>query len=739
MRVLSMRFAVPWILTVLLVASAVPFTAGTASACAASPPCGYIFPLITLEPEGGATPRDLPKSGDVSIPVKLTFSFDAGNEGYSVTRPDDKITVTFEFPRKPAWANMSVEPAAIDIPVNDPRYLKPDAADTNNPKLHFEYQTSFTLTLRQVPDGQPVLQDGFETARLLLYAKSNEAKTGLYKAAYAIKEFRVRPEGAIHESDLAPAEGGPVIVDYKPTPVEPLTRDAGLVQFTFKPGAAEVTPWTPFPFTLEATVAGAAAPLTLAYSLVDESGRVAYTSGPRHAPAGTLQAALTVPGVGKHWLLAYAEAPAGSVSPAPSFAAFPVVLEPSRDAKLVAMPAKYKASYGELVTEVSGKPDPTQQYVKWIPFRVEEGATSAQVDITLDTRGAPASPAMGPANLYVQVLNPDGGELAQKSVDFLNPKQTLRIAALPGAGVYHVKVFGFGAGLAGVAGAFYSVDIAANYELPPVAVLQDSPEEARIGDLAFTFSAPADGWQPWTPTPVALAAAAADGTAWSLKGARVSLGVLDPQGGLVYASTPRAVSGVASPDVRVTLMHAGPQFLVAYVAPQVAGGFALQGMPLLLPVVAGATDAAEFTYPASFGFDYEDFAPAGVSQQTPFTQAYAFRILEGAGSDTTAWSLPTAGGSWTFVDASGKDLGNQFPTGPGEYWLIVKSHGPAGQSHAFKADLEYSVAPTEPNPLAKALDVEVPSDEGLFGLPAVGALGVLAVLALVGAAAWRRR
>jgi hypothetical protein len=195
---------------------------------------------------------------------------------------------------------MSVEPPQIPVPI-EPQYLQPDTSDPTNPGASYVYTAKITISFSA--KSQPVLADGTDYAKLLVFAKSTES--GLYKSGYGIKELRVAPAGAVHESDVASSRPKFTPIDVPPQAIPAMKRE--------QPGlAVAVTPppsvalWTPQAWQIAASKPG-----TLSATLLDETGAVVYASGPRDSADGKLALNLTMPDVGRFLLAVHAESRSG--------------------------------------------------------------------------------------------------------------------------------------------------------------------------------------------------------------------------------------------------------------------------------------------------------------------------------------------------------------------------------------------------------------------------------------------
>src|SRR5882672_8835272 len=102
-----------FLLALLMVVPALGALLPTAQACASSGigaagsvPCGKIYPTILVTAEGSPGAFALKRGATLDVPLTVTYRFDALNDGYSVVPPTDPVKISFEFPRKPSWADM---------------------------------------------------------------------------------------------------------------------------------------------------------------------------------------------------------------------------------------------------------------------------------------------------------------------------------------------------------------------------------------------------------------------------------------------------------------------------------------------------------------------------------------------------------------------------------------------------------------------------------------------------------
>ncbi|HEX2022084.1 MAG TPA: hypothetical protein VHH36_05180 [Candidatus Thermoplasmatota archaeon] len=511
----------------LLVALALlaPLVAAPADACGV--PCGRIYPSILMSVEGQAPGQvyNVTQGVPLTLEATLTFRFDAGTEGYTAPDPNNPIVVTFEFPRKPKWAELSVEPDRIPIPVTDPRYLKPGTPDPSAPpELTYEYATKVAVTA--LVTDRAVLRDGFDFGKLLVFAKSTES--GLYQAGYGIKEIRVAPEGAVHESDVA---GERDVFEAKPLP--PLVvpeAGASVAGLSASVAAAgEAAWWQPTALAVDVTPVDG----EMVLALHDERGALVAQAGPLDAALGeaTLQATFVEPGL--HTLTV-------TLLPQDGTAAPPVTIPiPFRVGDEAAEGWQYPKAYRVATQEIVPAPqaatqDPNGQFERDVPFFAYESAQSMSAAVSLVTPGLPSDRAL--ANVQFSVHDPDGRMLQAGSVDPANPSRSIRITALPGDGWYVLRARG--AGLPAGAAIQARVEIA--YPANPVARAHaDGVADATGGALALggrNLTLPVADARVWSPTPFAPGIEG--------ESVRYHLTVFDGDGTLAYATGAR--TGAAS-------------------------------------------------------------------------------------------------------------------------------------------------------------------------------------------------
>lgn len=713
-------------------AAALPEGPLDASAPACGVPCGYIYPLILLTVEGKNEPRALAAGESLTIPATITYRFDVVNEGFTVPDPQQPIVITFEYPKKPEWATLSVEPAQIEVPIQ-PQYIQPDASDPQNLQGQYVFVTDIAITV--AAPGQAVLADGFDYAKLLVFAKSTES--GLYKAGYGIKELRMQPEGAVHASELASAPAR-VVADVAPATFEASTLRAPGVTLTLTPPAGPVLAWESAEFELVAEASAPdALPLGIVATLLDESGVAHYSTGLRTPQDGRLALSLTLPGVGMHTLAVLVAPPPGGVAALATQAfAFPLLVAPPAGADAVRMPEAFVAGFSELVTGASGSAEPLAQFTKDLAFPVLPGSSGATVALALRTDGAPPLPT-GPGSVSFQLLDPEGAVVLQGGADSANAAREYDAGALPGQGLYRLRVSGAGVPFVTAFDAMVTV----SYDDPPVAdVAQDGVADAvlspvAIGAVSVTIAQP-DAIAPWVAAPLAFSLAGFDGAAVSY-----SATIVDSAGALVYSSHFRVGDPVGF-AVPFLAPAPGDYTALLFVQPGSSGVRGFEGTVLAFPLRAGTPDAATTTLPATL--ELADAGTVAAHSSTSVAMQQRVRVLDGASPiAVSVGALPRPGGAILVraLDADGnvaaEASGAQASLdglAPGEYVVQVVIDT-AGET-AFEAALSasYATPPVLENPLFPAGEAPAPRSF----LPAPASALVFAALAAVALAGSRR-
>ena len=698
-----MGIRVPLVLLLLLAA---PLVAPPASACAAIP-CGRIYPLILIQTEQKTgTLHDLASGAPLTVAATVTYTFDAAKDGYTPIAPNEPITISFEFPRKPGWAEIAVEPARIDVPVNDPTKFSADPADPANPKLVFTHTVPITVTVQLT--GQAVLKDGFDYHKLLVFAKSSES--GIFQSGYGIKEIRVVPEGALHEADVA---GTRDVYATVPLPadvaLEGATRSFGGTTVTLAPPARAAW-WQPQPFELRVDPAPQGKLLAAVH---DETGALVAQSALLDGAEGVAAFNVTLVRPGLHTatltVLPDGGAAALPVTYALDFRAGDLSAEGFEFPKtmLVALSEAFPAPVGS-----PGGDDPRDaltQFERDVPFYAFETAQSVTVGVGV--KGAAPTPLVGgPGNLQFSVLDPEGKLLQTSSVDPANPTKGFRIGSVPAEGWYTLRISGIGSPIAGA----YDAAVEVNYVQPPKARNRaDGAPDATadlLGSAGVNLSLPLADLKVWEPSPFA--------PAFGDHAPLHAVTVTDANGSLVQATRLREGDATFTPP--------WPGTYRAFVHVQPATG-ATPFSPLV----------RAFTFTVGEG-------QTTVAQTYAVEDAYTLPTATGA-SVLGVYALPRVdggkvapGGEGVKVDAVGEDGAAAEGTSSAEpRYLLVSTTGPTrGEpaSMTATADFPAPVTLTGPSPAAQG-------QPKAASIPGVAVAIVLAVLgaAAVGVALVRRR
>lgn len=171
----------------------------TQDECAAIP-CGPIPVIVTMQ-LGDTRDLEFPDDGVLALEGELVYYFDIDNDGYGHD-PAERPVVTFTTPRGVPWVTVDVEPAEIEIPVDDPSYIS--ETDPDNPgQYHYEYRHPITITLSQ--DATPTadeLNDHLRSGdqyRILVAAQSTGSQVNAggttygHMQGYGVKDLRVTP------------------------------------------------------------------------------------------------------------------------------------------------------------------------------------------------------------------------------------------------------------------------------------------------------------------------------------------------------------------------------------------------------------------------------------------------------------------------------------------------------------------------------------------------------------------
>lgn len=680
-------------------------------------PCGAIYPRVLIE-ANTTEPRSLDARG-YSIEATLAFEFDPMAEGLALDDPRNPIFVTFEFPRKPAWASLSVEPKEVPVPIQ-PQHLQADPSDPQNPRAPYRYTAPITITVAAT--SRAVLPDGADFARLYVFAKSTES--GLYKPGYGIRELKVAPIDPLHEADL-----GPRVVraplDPPPFPLADLAIPLfphGTARVEF-PDTADL--WRPTPAIV--TVEGAD-PGTISAALLDASGHVVAQAGPSPAP---LAFNLTFPNAGRFRLLVLAGAPTGVLGAAE------IELAPPPEGAAWRLPRDYRLLQHGTFSRVAGSAaDPAAQDERLLPIPVYEGASGAEVSLAIGTAGTPLD--RGGANVNVAVLDPTGAVLHQGTVDPANPAKRFPVGALPGPGLYHVRVFGTAAPTA-----TWSVAVQVVYDKKPLLVPAELPwrdAPARVGVLNATLEVEdATAWMPATTT---LRLLRPDGTPAAGAGS-VAIFALDATGRGVQR-TETAGRGLDALAARLTFPQPGAYDVVAVAESDAAsdgrepGGTQFGRGLIVRRVLVDDPAARVFRYPA----EWTATGDAQLARGSATPIAWKLPVFDDAGPLTVSATLP-AGATATAVlyDEDGQEATRvaidreatlEVP-GPGTWTLVLQTQSVAGGILQAAASVTYPAGPIERNPVAPPIVTP-----GGMGVPGAGLWGLLAAVGVAGAVGWRR-
>ncbi len=179
--------------------------------CAAIP-CGPIPVIVTMQ-LGDTKGLSFPDDGVITMDGELIYYFDVDNDGFGHDQTNKPI-VTFSTPRGVPWVTVQVEPAEIEIPVDDPSYIS--ETDPDNPgQYQYEYRHPITVTLTK--DATPTadelgdhLRSG-DQYRILVAAQSTGSQVNAggttygHMEGYGVKDLRVTPS----DEELSTVSGEP--------------------------------------------------------------------------------------------------------------------------------------------------------------------------------------------------------------------------------------------------------------------------------------------------------------------------------------------------------------------------------------------------------------------------------------------------------------------------------------------------------------------------------------------------
>ena len=678
-----------WIAVVLLLLPALATLPAT-DACGV--PCGRIYPLILMSVEDKGAQYPLAQGQEIEIPAVLTYKFDMANEGYTVATPNEPITIRFEYPRKPDWAELVVEPELIPVDVANPTMVQPDVSTPTSPQASYVF--TFPITIRAKLTGQAILKDGYDYAKLLVFAKSSES--GLYQAGYGIKEIRVVPEGALHEADVAGQRD--VFTAVPLPPLQLVGEQASFAGTTVSLGVPTDAKWWQ-PAWFEALVDPAPASGRMVFAVHDEEGAL-VASTPPMAAAGAIGMNVTLAKPGRHTATVTLLPEAGTSTPPITYAV--PFSAGDTSAEGFVYPKTYSVASSEVVpAPLASTADPLAQFERDIPFFAFDTAQSVSAAVTLKTTGPlPVDVGRSATNLQISIHDPDGNLLIASSVDPTNPAKTPRIGSLPVDGWYVVRIKGVGAPV----GQGYDVKIEANYAAAHQARNRADGMPDATGPLlaraGLNVTLPLETLAVWTPSD--LTPALDSGAPM-----RYTTTVYDESGALAYASGQRDGASSFSPPA--------PGVYRAYVfAEPLVGGtpFSPIVRAFTFPVGAGASTTAT-TFTIDDGFE----APFGAAET--LLGFHAVRVLPGA-------APPTLEGA-ELVDADGNVADGATP---GVYWLRAAGAGdpPQGSERRVAFEQVYASAVTMDGPgapgSAPAKSLPIPALTIGIALAALGAVAL---------------
>lgn len=671
------------LLAVLLAAPAFAFPA--ASACAV--PCGRIYPIITIQLESDAPTWPLAASAPTEIGAVLTYKFDMMNEGYTAATPNEPIDIRFEYPRKPDWAEIAVEPEVVRVDVTNPTYVVPDTSEPTSPQAQYVFTVPITIRISLV--GQAVLRDGYDFHKLLVFAKSSES--GLYQSGYGIKELRVVPENALHEADVA---GTRDVFTAVPLPAfAPTSGTATFAGTTVSLTAPEgASWWEPAEYAMSVDPAPAG---KMVFAVHDEAGALVASTLPIDASSGEARMNVTLAKPGRHTATLTLVPDAGTMTPPVTYA---VPFEASDIAgEGYVYPKAYVVTSSEAVpVGLPSQDDPLAQFQRDIPFFAFDTAQGVSATVTLKTPTPiplPVDVGRSASNLQFSIHDPDGRMLQAGTVDPSRSTYGIRVGSLAVDGWYVLRIRGLGA-----PGAQYDVRIEATYAQAPQARNHADGAADITGPLlsvgGVNLTLPLDGLAVWAPSDLTPALDPAAPF-------RYSVTVYDANDTLAYATGLR--EGAAS----FSAIGPGTYRAYAYAEPML-------GDAAFSPVVRAFTflvGAGNTTVASTFSID--DGFEAPLAPTDTLLGFHAVRVLEGA-------AAPTLEGA-ELVDADGNAAEG---TAPGTYYARAAGRSMGVQGSEVRVSLEqtYAAPVTMAGPDAQA--------EPTNGLPIPGVAIAVALLAV---------
>lgn len=629
----------------LVAAMATALLAPMAGACAGVP-CGYIYPRLLFDLGERGTAYTLTSSAPLTLDGSLTFTWDITAEGLAAPNPTTPIVVTFDFPRKPAWLDLQVEPAEIPVPIT-PDHVQPVPTSAGTALV---YTYTVPISVRATLTARPEVDPGHPPS-LRILAQSSES--GLYKPGFGVRDLPLALPEAIVAAAPARAPGAELRIGTPEALVlQPLALEHEGATLTLR-AEGPLALWEPASLVASVERGGQAArAIDLAASIVDEESNILYTTGLRAGDDGTLPFAFTFPAPGHYRVLVAARPVPGAsdLSFDPLVAEFDVVM-PGVGFDAMRYPDVYRAAYSEPVSELHANPqDLPRQFEKLLRFPVLAGADSAAVQVRL---GSTAGAAFGAGSIYAEVLDPTGEQVAFGKLDALTPSLDARLRAPLPAGEYRLHLYGTGANPFGVGGSTLEAEVGVFYPEEPVGAvrargapqpLAGGPIELGTGGMVLDLVLHEDA-APWVPMHAVLVAQDAAGRTALHPDFILTVRRADAQPGEgLYGGEVLYTTGHRHPHDGVlpwsfTPPAPGLYVVNAYAAPtpEVSTTFwqpAIASWPLRVEATGNA-------YPEVYRAAYHDSTSTvrtdDYAGSNSYAKAYAFPLL--AGAQELTWEL----------------------------------------------------------------------------------------------------
>lgn len=452
-----------WLLAAVLLALLAP----QGLACGGVP-CGYVYPRLLFELGERGHRYTLTSDEPLRLEGTLTFTWDITAEGLAVQNPTVPIVVTFQFPRKPDWLHVEVEPAELQIPIS-PEHVEA----TNTPTgVQLVYRYTAPIAVEASLDGPPVV-DPEQPPSLLILAQSSES--GLYKPGFGVRDLPLELPEALVQTAREGAASELRVGAPEPLALGPLELEFEGATLSLQAGAP-VELWKPASLVARALRGSSPArAVDMAASVVDEDNEILYTTGLRHRADGALSFGFTFPEPGHYRVLVAARPVPGAsdLGIAPVVAEFDLVL-PGLEYDALRYPDAYRARYVEPTSELhANAQDLPRQFEKLVRFPVLAGADSVAVQVRL---GASGAAALGAGSIYASVLGPQDEELAYGKLDALSPTLDARLKGPLPAGEYKVRLVGTGLNPQGQAGSVLTIDVGVFYPEQPLGLVRAKGE-----------------------------------------------------------------------------------------------------------------------------------------------------------------------------------------------------------------------------------------------------------------------